>query len=188
MSILRKYGVQTTFNFTLFEVDGIDFRVDAAHASGDTKVMKDEGAEGNTTNGFTDEGQGYSIVLTATEMQAARIVVYVVDQSTKAWLDTSIVIETYGNASAMHAFDLDSNNVLASNTIAERTQAKPSATPTAEAILSYFYMEYIRNQVVVSTTAGEKQVFLDDATTIAYKKTLTDASNVLTLGEAVTGP
>lgn len=105
---LRKYGVQTTINFQLFEADGVDFRVDAAHATGDTVIMKDEGAEANTSNGFTDEGTGYSIVLTATEMQAARIVVYVVDQTaTKVWLDTAIIVETYGNASAMHAFDLD---------------------------------------------------------------------------------
>lgn len=104
---LRKYGVETTVDFVLFETDGVDFRTDAAHASGDTTIMKDEGAEANTSNGFTDEGQGYSIVLTATEMEAARIVVYVVDQGTKAWLDTALVVETYGNASAMHAFDLD---------------------------------------------------------------------------------
>jgi len=104
---LRKYGVETTLNFQLYETDATDLKTDAAHASGDTKIMKDEGAEANTTNGFTDEGQGYSIVLTATEMQAARIVVYVVDQGTKAWLDTALVVETYGNASAMHAFDLD---------------------------------------------------------------------------------
>lgn len=105
--ILRKYGESAIINFTLFETDGVDFKTDAAHASGDTKIMKDEGAEANTTNGFTDEGTGYSLVLTAAEMQAARIVVYVVDQSTKAWLDEAIVIETYGNASAQHAFDLD---------------------------------------------------------------------------------
>jgi hypothetical protein len=105
---LRKYGVQTTVTFDLFEVDGVDFRVDAVHASGDTKLMKDEAAEANTTNGFTDEGQGYSIVLTATEMQAARLVLYIVDQTaTKVWLDRTVVIETYGNASAMHAMDFD---------------------------------------------------------------------------------
>lgn len=104
---LRKYGVQTTVDFPLFEIDGVDFKVDAAHASGDTKIMKDEGDEANTTNGFTDEGQGYSIVLDATEMEAARIVVYVVDSATKVWLDTAFVVETYGNASAMHAVDLD---------------------------------------------------------------------------------
>lgn len=105
---LRKYGAAATIDFELYEVDGVDFRVDAAHASGDTAIMKDEGAEANTTNSFTDEGNAYSIVLTATEMQAARVVIYVVDQTaTKIWLDKSIVIETYGNASAQHAFDLD---------------------------------------------------------------------------------
>ena len=90
----------------------MDFRVDAVHASGDIKIMKDEGAEATSTNGFTDEGNGYSLVLSATEMQAARIVVYIIDQTaTKAWLDKSIVIETYGHASAQHAFDLDAANV-----------------------------------------------------------------------------
>ena len=108
MTILRKYGVEFTVDFDLFEVDGIDFRVDAVHASGDTKVMKDEGVEANTTNGFTDEGQGYSLVVTATEAQAARIVIYAVDQTaTKVWLDRTIIIETYGNASAQHAMDFD---------------------------------------------------------------------------------
>jgi hypothetical protein len=105
---LRKYGAATTVNFQLYETDGVDLKTDAVHAAGDTKIMKDEGAEANTTNGFTDEGQGYSLALTATEMEAARIVVYVVDQTaTKVWLDTAIVIETYGNASAQHAIDLD---------------------------------------------------------------------------------
>ncbi|MBN1814721.1 MAG: hypothetical protein JXA14_22970 [Anaerolineae bacterium] len=103
---LRKYGVATTINFTLFETDGVDLKVDAVHASGDTKIMKNEAAEANTTNGFTDEGQGYSLALSATEMEAARIVVYIVDQGTKVWLDTSVAIETYGHASAQHAFDL----------------------------------------------------------------------------------
>lgn len=105
---LRKYGAEAKCDFQLFEVDGVDFRVDAVHASGDTKLMKNEGAEANTSNGFVDEGQGYSITLTAAEMQAARIVIYVVDQTaTKAWLDTAIVVETYGHASAQHAVDLD---------------------------------------------------------------------------------
>jgi len=104
---LRKYGEATTLDFVLFETDGIDLKVDAVHASGDTKIMKDEEAEANTTNGFADEGQGYSLALTAAELQAARIVVYVVDQATKVWLDTALVIETYGHASAQHAFDIE---------------------------------------------------------------------------------
>ena len=105
---LRKYGVETTINFQLYETDGASFQTGAAHAAGDSKIMKDEGAEANTTNGFTDEGTGYSLVLSSTEMEAARIVVYVADQTSPAiWIDEAIVVETYGNASAMHAFDLD---------------------------------------------------------------------------------
>lgn len=103
---LRKYGVEAKINFELYEVDGVDFRVDAADAGSDCTIMKDEGAEATCTNDFVDEGMGYSLTLTSTEMQAARIVVYVVDSATKVWLDKAIVIETYGNASAQHAFDL----------------------------------------------------------------------------------
>ena len=102
--ILRKYGEAATFNFDLFEIDGIDFKVDAVHASGDTQLMKNEGAENPTDNGFIDEGQGYSIILTATEMEAARLRLYVVDQGTKAWLDTGLIVETYGHVSAQHPF------------------------------------------------------------------------------------
>ena len=41
-------------------------------------------------------------------MQAAEIVIYIVDQTaTKVWLDKAIIIETYGHAAAMHAMDFD---------------------------------------------------------------------------------
>lgn len=120
---LRKYGVQTTIDFQLYETDGASFQTGAAHAAGDSVIMEDEGPEGNTDNGFTDEGTGYSIVLSATEMQTARIVIYVADQTSPAvWIDESVVVETYGNASAMHAFDLDTavQNVTAT-TVSDKT-------------------------------------------------------------------
>jgi len=106
--LLGKYNQEKTVRFRLFQVDGVDFESAATFAAGDVKIMKDEGVEANTTNLPTDEGQGYSLVLTATEMSAARIEIYIVDQTaTKVWLDTGLSIETYGNASAEHAFDLD---------------------------------------------------------------------------------
>ncbi|KKM69100.1 hypothetical protein LCGC14_1454230 [marine sediment metagenome] len=105
---LRKYGVAATIPFELYEVDGVDFRVDAVHAAGDSTRVKDGGAEQNTTNGFVDEGKSYSITLTAGEMQAAEIVVHIVDQTaTKVWLDKAIIVETYGHAAAMHAMDFN---------------------------------------------------------------------------------
>ncbi len=104
---LRKYGVQTTIHFVLYEVDGVDLRVDAVDAGADCTIMKDEGAETTCANDFADEGTGYSLVISATEMEAAEIMVYIVDTATKVWLDEALKIETYGNASAMHAMDLD---------------------------------------------------------------------------------
>ena len=40
---LRKYGVEATIPFELYEVDGVDFRVDAVHAAGDSTRVKDGG-------------------------------------------------------------------------------------------------------------------------------------------------
>jgi len=108
----QKYNQAYTLNFDLHEVDGVDMRVDATFATGDITIMKDEGTETNTSNLPTDEGGTYSLVLTAAEMSAARLVVKIIDQTgTKVWLDISIQFDTYGNASAQHAFDLDTASV-----------------------------------------------------------------------------
>ncbi len=108
--------------------------------------MKDNGTEATCTNDFVDEGQGYSLALTATELTAARIVIYVVDAATKVWLDKAIVIETYGNAAAQHAFDLDAAtvdvgnwrgsvpNVLVSGRVDGSVGAMAAAVLTAAAI------------------------------------------------------
>ena len=104
---LREYGIATTIVLQLYEPDGVDLKTDAVHVAGDSKIMKDEGAEGNTNSGFVDEGQGYSLALLGTEMEAQRVVIYVADQtSPKAWMDTTIVIETYAayNVNAQHQF------------------------------------------------------------------------------------
>ncbi len=130
MVYLRKYGESAIIDFELFEVDGVDFRVDAIHASGDTKIMKDEGAEGNTNSGFVDEGQGYSLAFTSGEMTAARIVVYIKDQTaTKVWLDRTIKIETYGHASAQHPeFPADVTKVSGDSDAADKLELQYDGT------------------------------------------------------------
>jgi hypothetical protein len=101
---LRKYATATIIDFELYKLDGTGLKVDAASATHDIKIMKDEGAEADTTaDAFVDEGQGYSLALTDTETTAARIVIYIVDQSNpQVWLDKVLIIETYGHASAQH--------------------------------------------------------------------------------------
>lgn len=110
MSELRKYGAGSTVYFPLIDFGATDFEsTPVTFASGDTEISKDGGAFANTNSNPAHEGNGiYSLVLTATEMQAAEIVITVIDQTaTKLWEDQAIIISTYGNASAQHAFDLD---------------------------------------------------------------------------------
>ena len=106
---LRKYAVAATVDFELYELDGTDLKTDAASATGDVTLYRDEAAvETLDADAFVDEGAIYSLALSSDEMTAARIIVCIVDQtSPKAWLDKTLIIETYGNASAQHAFDLD---------------------------------------------------------------------------------
>ncbi len=111
----REYGVETRIPFTLYEADGINLRTDAVYVLGDVKISKDEGSPQDTDNGFVAVNGKYYITLTATEMQAARISLTIIDQdSTKLWLDIGKDIETYGNASAQHAFNLNSATVVTS--------------------------------------------------------------------------
>jgi hypothetical protein len=107
MELLRKYNTATTIYFPLISVGTANFITSATHAAGDTQIIKDGGAAANTTNAFAHEGNGiYSLALTATEMQAAKIQVTVIDQGTKAYSDQAIILATYGNASAELVFDL----------------------------------------------------------------------------------
>lgn len=113
--VSRPYATAATLNFYLLDIDGVDFKEDAAHASGDTVIMKDEGTPANTTNGFVDEGDSYSLALSSGELTAARVTVSVKDQGTKAWLDTCFIIETYGTSgSAQHSTTV---SALAADTI-----------------------------------------------------------------------
>jgi len=131
--ILGKYNQSKTITFDLVAPDGVDLIVAATFAAGDIVIMKDEGAEANTTNLPTDEGTGYSLVLTATEMSAARIRIYIIDQTaTKVWLDISIGIETYGNASAEHAFDLDTASTAQTGDNYARLGAPAGASTAAD--------------------------------------------------------
>ncbi len=110
MEILRKYGEATTILFPLIDAGAQDFEnTPVTFEAGDAQISGDEGTFVNTTNTPAHRGNGiYSLALTATEMEAARIVVTIIDQtSPKEWEDQAILIATYGSAAGQHAFDLD---------------------------------------------------------------------------------
>lgn len=145
--LTRPYGVSTTIDFELFEIDGVNKKTDAAYASGDVKIMKDEGSPTDATNGFTDEGTDYALVLTAAEMQAARVVITVVDQSTKVWLDETIVIETYGTSTSQHP-DPSGRSVFAG------TADSGTTATLVDAALTQSDTDYWAKDIAVVFTSG----------------------------------
>lgn len=110
--MLSKYGVARHVYIPILKTPVTDFAVGAdwTPAAGDVKISKNGGAAANVTNLpvaiVMGNGAVWDFSLTATEMQAAHVVVTVVDAAAKAVVDASFTIETYGNASAQHAFDL----------------------------------------------------------------------------------
>ena len=96
MEILAKYGITQTFYFPLVVAGGTDLAVSADYtaAAADCRISKDGGTWTQATNTIADETEGWSITLTATEMQATRIHINIVDAATKAVEDQSLVIST----------------------------------------------------------------------------------------------
>jgi len=134
---LRKYGVEATVEFPLIDFGATDYEATpVAHAAGDTTLVKNGASAGNTANAFAHVTKGlYKIVVSAAEMQAARIQVLIIDQtSPKAWEDQAITIETYGNASAQHVFDLGTATVVLTD--ASLTAAKFAANAIAAAAIA----------------------------------------------------
>lgn len=111
MSELRKYGVATTINVPLVIYGSTDLLTSdpGSWESGDIQISKDGGSFVDITNSSPSwVGRGFvTVTFTAAEMQASRIILSMIDQSTtKVFEDQSILIETYGNESAQHGFDL----------------------------------------------------------------------------------
>ncbi len=109
-SFLRKYGVETTIEFPVPKLDDTDFAAtgDWTPAVADIKISKDGGNVANCDNAAAAVGGAgsvlWSLTLTATEMQAARITLQIVDAALE---NQAVTIETYGHASAQHAMDFD---------------------------------------------------------------------------------
>ena len=192
MSELFKYGVAATIYFPLIKAGSNNFAVsgDYTHSSGDVKISKDGGAAATATNAPSaitmGNGAIWKLDLTATEMQAGQIVVTVIDATTKAVEDQAILIQTYGNASALHAFDLDTATQAV--TVSDKTGFALTSgehTNIADAILKRDWssvtgeagrsvlnaLRFLRNKWSVSGTT--LTVTKEDDSTSAWTATLT---------------
>jgi uncharacterized protein YdeI (BOF family) len=144
MFFLAKYGVQTSFRFAVIKSSSSDLAAtgDWTPATGDTKISKDGGNVANTSNNPSAVGGTgsvlWSITLTAAELQAAEVVIQIVDSATKTIEDQTLVIYTYGHASAKIQADLSDSvwlGLTGGSTIKAKTDLIP-ASPAQEGTLS----------------------------------------------------
>ena len=144
MFLLAKYGVQTSFRFAVIKSASSDLAAsgDWSPATGDTKISKDGGNVANTSNNPSAVGGTgsvlWSITLTAAELQAGEVVIQIVDSATKAIEDQTLVIYTYGHASAKIQADLSDSvwlGLTGGSTIKAKTDLIP-ASPAQEGTLS----------------------------------------------------
>jgi hypothetical protein len=105
MADLAKYGVAYTFMIPILKIDDTDFLTTWTPATGDVKVHKNQGSAVNITTLPTYVATGqWKFSLSATEMQAKEILVYINDALAEEQVHR---IQTYGHASAAIVGDLD---------------------------------------------------------------------------------
>lgn len=157
MFLLAKYGVQTTFVFPMVKRGVVDLAVTAdwTPATGDTKVSKDGGNVANSTNNPAAVGGTgsalWSLTLTATELQAAEVVVQLVDSATKAVEDNVLRVYTYGNASAKIPVDLGDTVRMGLTALPNAAAGANGGLPTGDANNSVKVQSGIkRNQAIAN--------------------------------------
>ena len=164
-----KYGATKDVYFELYEVDGVDLRTDWTPAAADCQVSVDGGAYSNSDNiaVVAPTGSGtYKVVLSITEMTGKVALIKLVDAATKVFLDKVIKVETYGHASAMHAFDLDAASVAqsADNDTKLTTIAGDVANIDGDAMRGTNSAATEAKQDIIDTVVNANKTAIDHAT------------------------
>lgn len=105
---LRKYATSGSIDFDLYSIDGSTILTSAAFASGCCMLMDDSGSSFSSTNLPTITQNGFKLTFTSSELTTKRLKIKLVDTNVnKTWLDTGLLIESYGTSASMHS-DLSS--------------------------------------------------------------------------------
>ena len=138
MTILLKYNSSQFITFPVIKAGSTDFAVsgDWTPIAADCKITKSGGDVADCAHAITAIGGTgsalWKIQLDAAELSASRVVLQIVATEVE---DQAIMIETYGNASARHAFDLD----LAEQTVdAVRISGSARAANQLEEFFDFF--------------------------------------------------
>ncbi len=122
-AILRKYATATVaathIRIPIIKAGSQDFAAsgDWTPVAADTKISKDGGSQANLATAPSYVNGAWQFEFTAAELTAKSIVVMVVDAATKAVEDQAILIETYGDVSAMHVTEKMSGAIVASTAL-----------------------------------------------------------------------
>lgn len=101
-TIFRPYGQEASIYFGLKDTNG-KLVTGISFATGDVTVSLDGASEVNTTNLPVPVGKGYNLTLTAAEITSGQIRLTISDATpTQLWVDTYLIIETYGDVSSEH--------------------------------------------------------------------------------------
>ena len=109
---LRKYNTATAagthIRVPIVKAGAVDFAIntDWTPAAGDVKLSKDGGTQANIGTLPTYSEGAWQFQLTAAELSTKQLEIMVVDSATKAVEDQAILVETFGNSSAMYPQDL----------------------------------------------------------------------------------
>lgn len=158
----RTYGVSYAFRFTIRKAGSSDFAAsgDWTPATGDVKISKDGGSFANTTNlptAVSGTGSiGWTLTLTATEMQAEEINIQIVDSATKAVDDAYFTISTRlgGQVAAAKGIvvgEVDTGTFTATTTQLEGVRISPSGTEETTA-------DTHNGRLILFTTDGKQEL------------------------------
>lgn len=143
-----QYGVGATFDFVLFNADGT-LDVDEVDGGTEVAISCNEGAETTATNDFVDEGNFYSIAVTAAELTCARATVVISATDTNVF-----IVETFGDLNAQILGRGNASGVAQSAT--SNTIVLASATNIANDFLNEHIIE-----ITGGTGAGQTRLITD---------------------------
>lgn len=105
MSELRGYGTAGVHSTILLTAESRNAQVNPTLAAGDVQVSLDDGAFANITTlpqVLPAGGTKVKISISAAELSCQRLMIRFKDVAGAEWEEQTLLIETYGNASAMH--------------------------------------------------------------------------------------
>jgi hypothetical protein len=120
--VRRKYGVQATIPFAVYDSNSPWALYETAPGAADSFIVKNTKAPVTTTNAPSDGGKTHQVILTAAEMAAKYVQVIIQDQSSPALFgDELIVVETYGDANSVEPFDTSTATPTVNTTLVSGT-------------------------------------------------------------------